>query len=144
MVFEIRKTTNADLPTCSKLRLQEFNRIGEHWTRTSAKARTYEFFEKHSTFCFCLVLNGKVIGTLFGEPFYGQRGKYLYLMDFVIDLRHQGKGFGLKALNFIEELAKEKGFKALVLDTNKKRKAIKIYKKFGFKKTDYVLLDKKL
>lgn len=65
-------------------------------------------------------------------------------MDFVIDLRHQGKGFGLKALNFIEELAKEKGFKALVLDTNKKRKAIKIYKKFGFKKTDYVLLDKKL
>ena len=43
-----------------------------------------------------------------------------------------------------KERAKEKGFKALLLDTNQKKKAIKMYEKFGFKKTDCILMDKRL
>ena len=144
MVFEIRELTKAYLPACAKLLLQEFNRIGEHWTLATAKARIFEIFERHSTLCFCLVLDGKVIGMIFGESFNGQSGKCLYLLDFAIDSRHQGKGFGLKALSFIEKLAKEKKFKSLMLDTSKNKKAIKIYEKFGFEKTGHVLMDKKL
>ena len=144
MVFEIRNLTKADLPVCAKLLLQEFNRIGEHWTPAMAKSRIFEVFERNPTLCFGLVLDEKIIGMLLGKPFTKQNSKCLYLMNFAIDLKHQGKGFGLKALFFIEKFAKEKGFKALMLDRNKNKNAIKIYKKFGFEKTDYVLMEKKM
>ena len=144
MAFEIRNATRADLPVCAKILLQEFNRVGEHWSPSTAKARVLEVFEAHPELCFCLVLDGKVIGMLFGQPFGGDIGRRLYLLDFAVESGHQGKGFGLKALCFIEGFAKEKGFKSLLLDTNQRKKAIKIYEKFGFKKTNYVIMDKKL
>lgn len=142
MAFVIRNATKADLPSCTKIFLQEFNRLGGHWTKKTAKARIFDAFERVPEFCFCLELDGKQIGFFWCDPFLSSEGKNLYLMGFAIISRHRGKGFGLETLRFIERLAKQKGFKAIMLDTNQKKKAIKIYEKFGFKKTGNILMQK--
>ena len=144
MGFKIRPASRKDLSACTKIFLREFNRIGENWTRETARPRLASSLENFPKLFFCLELDGKVIGLLCGKPFWGDEGKSLYLNDFAITSQKQEKGFGLKALRFIEKLAKKQGFNSLFLDTNQKKKAIKIYKKFGFKKTDYVIMNKKL
>ncbi len=144
MVFKIRKARKEDLPACTKIFLKEFNKLGGNWVPKTAKVRVSDAFKSKSKFCFSLVLDKKVIGLFLAEPFFGESGKYLYLLGFAIDSKHQGKGFGLETLRFIQNFAKENGFKALVLDTRQKKKAIRIYEKFGFKKTDHIVLIKEL
>ena len=144
MAFKIRKTTKTDLLACSKIFLKEFNKLGGKWTLKTAKDRVSDAFKSKTKFCFCLTLDKKVIGVFLAEPFFGEKGKYLYLLGFAIDSKQQGKGFGLETLQFIKKFSKEKGFKAIMLDTHQEKKAIKMYEKFGFKKTDYVVLIKKL
>ena len=61
------------------------------------------------------------------------KGNELFLSKIYIKSPRRGKGYGKKAILFIEKIAKEKGFKKIVLTVNKNnRAAIKAYEKFGF------------
>lgn len=58
----------------------------------------------------------------------------LFLSKFYVKPSCQGRGLGRKSLNFIEEIALEKGFTKITLTVNKHNtKSIKIYEKLGFK-----------
>ncbi|HXX54237.1 MAG TPA: GNAT family N-acetyltransferase [Thermodesulfovibrionales bacterium] len=58
----------------------------------------------------------------------------LFLSKIYIKSSERGKGFGKTAVQFIENLAKEKRLKKIVLTVNKNNKvAIKAYAKLGFK-----------
>lgn len=144
MVFRIRLATKEDLPICTGIIVDEFNRQGEHWTAETAGARLAELFENGPEVCFCFELDEKVIGQMYCEKYKFEKGDYFWVSEFAISLEHQGKGYGLKALQFIEQFAKERGFNVLVLATHVERKAFKMYQKFGFKNTNYVLMEKEL
>lgn len=64
----------------------------------------------------------------------------LYLCRLMIDEKHQGKGYGLGALNEIKNLAiqDEKINKIKLSVEPENEKAMKIYKKFGFKDMGYL------
>ena len=142
MPFKIRKARKSDILPCSRIFLKEFNRLGGKWSLATARARVEDAFKTRSKGLYCLTLDKKIIGLLLTEPFYSEKGKYLYILGFAIDSKHQGKGYGVEALKFIQDRAKKEGYKAIELDANRKNKAIKIYEKFGFKKTDYRLMVK--
>jgi ribosomal protein S18 acetylase RimI-like enzyme len=144
MGVEIRPATKEDLPTCSKIMVDEFRKQGEDWNMDSAKARLTELIEDSPNLCFCIKLEEELIGCIFMERFKYLKGNYLMVSEFVISSAHQGRGYGLEALRFIEKLGKERGFDVLTLAANKKEKAFRIYEKFGLGETGYFFMEKGL
>ena len=144
MAFKIRLAAKKDLPACIKILRKEFNMQGEEWTVGSARGRLAELMNNSPDLCFCIELDGKIIGLVFAERFKYTKGNYLWISEFVIEKKQQGKGFGFQALKFMEATAKEKGFRVITLTTNVGWKAYKIYEKFGFKNTNYYFMEKEL
>ncbi|MBL7185627.1 MAG: GNAT family N-acetyltransferase [Phycisphaerae bacterium] len=57
----------------------------------------------------------------------------LFLSKLYIRASQRGKGFGRKAIGFLEDLARERGLSKITLTANKNNTdAIKSYEKFGF------------
>ncbi len=144
MAFRIRNAAESDIPVCAAIFSEEFRKQGELWTSETANARMSELFGHSPELCFCLELDGKVIGVMFCETFNHVKGRYLWVAEFAIKAEHQGKGFGLKALRFIEKVAKAKKIAVLYLAASLKEKPIKMYEKFGFKRTNWLFMEKEL
>jgi ribosomal protein S18 acetylase RimI-like enzyme len=80
--------------------------------------------------------DGEFIGYIAVQP----RGDELFLSKIYVKSSHRGKGHGKKAIKFIEELAKEKGLRKIVLTVNKNNIiAIRTYEKAGFKNLGSVI-----
>ncbi len=73
-----------------------------------------------------------MVGFLMYAPFYEKNE--LYLCRFMIDHKHQGKGYGKAALNKLKEIAlRDENIQKITLSTNPKNaNGIRIYEKFGF------------
>jgi RimJ/RimL family protein N-acetyltransferase len=66
----------------------------------------------------------------------------LFLSKIYIRSSKRGKGYGRKAIQFLEQFAQEKRLKKITLTVNKNNTGtIKAYEKFGFKKTGPVVQD---
>ncbi len=66
----------------------------------------------------------------------------LFLSKIYIRSSERGKGYGRKAIQFLEKLGREKGLKRITLTVNKNNTdTIKAYEKFGFKNTGSVVQD---
>jgi ribosomal protein S18 acetylase RimI-like enzyme len=144
MGLNIRLAGKKDLSICAKILLDEFRKQGEEWTIESAKERLKELMERTPELCFCLEVNGKIVGFVFAETYKFIKGNYLWISEFAIEGKNQGKGYGLETLRFMERLAREREFNVLTLVANTHEKAFKIYKKFGFKNTQYCFMEKDL
>jgi len=145
--MRIRTVTKQDLGACARILAKEFKKQGEPWTVETAKNRLADFLflEKHDrALNFVLEQDSKIIGFAFNEIIHYFQGKILWLGELAIDSNFQGKGFGKEALEFIEKAAKKKGLKTIILTTNKKENAFKIYKKLGYKQTNYFFMEKNL
>lgn len=64
----------------------------------------------------------------------------LYLCRFMIDKKHQGKGYGKAALDLLKEIAmREENIQKITLSTNPENtKGIRIYEKYGFVDMKYL------
>jgi ribosomal protein S18 acetylase RimI-like enzyme len=62
-------------------------------------------------------------------------GDELFLSKAYILEKFRGKGYFRQAVNFLAEIAKEKGKKSITLTVNKRNDSAEIYKKCGFIKT---------
>ena len=83
---------------------------------------------------FCLLENGKVIGTVALKKIddYTVELKALYL-----DSGYRGKGLGTRLINKVIDEARIRGFKSIVLDSMSKYKdALRLYEKCGFRDTE--------
>ena len=140
MFLKIRKAKKGNLKTCAKILLTEFNKQGENWTKKTALARLTELLNDGGP-CYCLFHDGKIVGFVFCETFTYE-GKRLMISELAVSSEYQGKGFGKRAIEFVEKIAKRNKIKKIILAVNKKQKAAKIYKKLGFKPTGYEFFEK--
>ncbi len=70
------------------------------------------------------------------------KGRELFLSKIYVKSSRRGKGYGRKAVQFAETLAKERGLSKIVLTVNKNNiNSIKAYEKIGFKKTGSLIQD---
>jgi diamine N-acetyltransferase len=82
--------------------------------------------------------NHTYIGYIAVHP----RGEDLFLSKIYLRSSHRSRGFGKKAVQFMETLAREKGLKKIVLTVNKNNTdSIRAYEKMGFKKAGSLVQD---
>lgn len=87
---------------------------------------------------FLIKEDDQFIGYISVQP----RGGDLFLSKIYVKSSKRGKGYGKKAMQFAERLAKEKGLKRIVLTVNKNNvNAIRAYEKLGFKNLGSVVQD---
>ena len=80
---------------------------------------------------------GKIVAMITVVTYRIPYVKKAYLDDFIVDDSLRGHGLGSKLLEKSLSLAKKMGAKNIDLTSNPSRKkAIKLYEKFGFKKRD--------
>lgn len=69
------------------------------------------------------------------------RGSHLFVSKIYLLDSLRGKGFGRRAIAFMEDLARGMGLDALELTVNKYNPSIAAYEKMGFEKVDDVVVD---
>lgn len=101
------------------------------WIDDKAKEDFYRLLK--STHTYTMFFEGEIIGffmftKLENEP-------VIFIKNFQVKKEFQGKGAGSKALEFMEEKAKELGCKSIELAVFEENPAIEFYKKKGFTKS---------
>jgi ribosomal protein S18 acetylase RimI-like enzyme len=87
---------------------------------------------------FLIEEEGQFVGYVSVQP----KEHELFLSKIYVLSSCRGKGYGKKAVKFVEELAKEKGLGKIVLTVNKNNTlAIKAYEAIGFKKIEAIVQD---
>jgi diamine N-acetyltransferase len=127
----LREVTAKTVRTICNLIVSEEQK---HFVAPNAVSIAQAYFTKKAWFR-AIYADGTPVGfvMLAENP---KRGQY-YLWRFMIDAKHQGKGYGKKALELIiKRVKKNPKAKALYLSTVKaKGSADPFYKKFGFEFT---------
>lgn len=71
-------------------------------------------------------------------PTFWMSGSTCYLASIITDEKYWGMGYGRLMVDHVKELAKERGCKAIILDSGMQRKAAHaFYEKYGFEKSCY-------
>ena len=87
---------------------------------------------------FLMEEEGKYIGYIGVQP----KGRELFLSKIYIEAPERGKGFGRRAIQFLENLARKLSLDKISLTVNKNNiKTIKAYEKMGFKNLGPVVHD---
>ena len=144
MAFKIRQAKKEDLAVCAKIIMKEFNKQGEGFSEKTSFGRVKDLFNLNSDYCFCMELNGEIIGLVFCNKFIYAKGDYLWIEEFAVKEGFQGKGFGQRALSYIEDIAKKKGVNVIGLAAKVKERAISLYERSGFKRNGYINMEKEL
>ncbi len=93
---------------------------------------------KRGTLYFLIREDNEIIGYMAVHP----KGHELFLSKIYIKFSRRGKGYGRKAVQFAETLAKERSLNKIVLTVNRNNvNSIKAYERFGFKKTGSLIQD---
>lgn len=129
--FIFVKATDLDIPYLLDLREKTMNThlkiAGMSWDKTSNLQRINYHFESGKIIHY----NGEKIGFLK----YTSETDHIHLIQIQVDPKFQNKGFGRKLLEFVKEVALEKGF-PIRLEVLKNSPAKKLYESFGFKIID--------
>jgi len=131
-------STEAQIETVARLAHEIWN---QHFTPIIGKAQVDYMVEKfqskkaiseqiESGYSYYLIkADGDYIGYTGMCPKEGE----LFLSKLYIRVSKRGKGYGRRVVEFIEELAREKGLGKITLTVNKNNTdTIKAYEKFGF------------
>lgn len=93
---------------------------------------------KNGFLYFLIKIKNQFIGYIGVQP----KGDELFLSKIYIKFSERGKGYGRQAINFIENLTKDKKLSKLTLTVNKNNlNTIKSYEKLGFKNLGSVIQD---
>ncbi len=142
MVVKIRQAKKSDLGQYVKLRkinLKEYFKIIGKKQKIISKQIEKEFKDLFSSKRFILiaedeVMKGYLIGTLITTP-YAKEG---YIDDIFVAQNFRLKNIGSSLIKELIKIFKKKKIKKFRLGVHlKNKKAIKLYKKLGFKITHY-------
>jgi ribosomal protein S18 acetylase RimI-like enzyme len=115
----------------------------EKWSKKTATQKIKDYFKGHEIFL--LEIDKKIIGFIVITTYLWDKGTRGYIDEIVIDSKFQGKGYGKKLMEFVEDYFRKKGIKEVTLMSSTKSKAFNIYKKLKYKEEkDFVSMRKKL
>ena len=136
----IRKATEKDFDTA-------FDFIEKLWTYNDYDKKTIskvykEVLDNDNDFAFFLMSedNKEYIGFFHGTFFntFWLSGQTCYLSSIITGDKYKNKGYAHKMMDYVKELATEKGCSAIILDTGFPRKdAHSFYEKYGFERAAY-------
>ncbi len=140
--MKIRKATKKDLKELAELFLEESSKkpYFQGYTLKTARDRVNDMLANGTIYP--ITINKKIVGFI---AIAAEGKKDIYIDEFWINKKSQGKGFGKSLLKFIEDKYKKKGTKTISVMTSKNAGAFKFYKKLKYKVNDkQVILTKKL
>jgi len=142
--MKIRKSKKKDLNKIAEIFRIEYRKkpYNEKWTEKAVLKKINEYFNNYIVFI--AEQDKDVIGFLIGSTEIWDDGIHGFVEEIVVSSEFQKKGYGKKLITYFEDFLKKKGAKRLDLFSHIKSKAFRFYKKQGFKKTDMVLMTKKL
>lgn len=127
MCISFREITQDNFFECMELSVREDQPFVASNALSVAESKLFPFWITKAIYH-----EDEMVGFLMYAPFYEKNE--LYLCRFMIDHKHQGKGYGKAALNKLKEIAlRDENIQKITLSTNPKNaNGIRIYEKFGF------------
>ena len=140
LIFRLFK--KSDLVQAVDVFLSAFQSKEKNWTKSMVEKRLLSLVELNPDLCFVIELDKKVVGLLFLSKGVWVNGNYLELTEFAVLSDFRGQGIGSEALDFLNGFAKQNNFSAIYLTTDSRKQALRLYERKGFKKTNYVVMEK--
>lgn len=130
--MKIRKATKKDSNKIAELINKEYSKppYKEPWKKADA-IKTFEYFSKIGSIY--VLINKEIVGFIIFriEDYNGSKG--IMIEDLVIGSNFQGKGYGRKLVEYVEDLGRKQKIKGVWLLASKEAPAYPFYKKIGYK-----------
>lgn len=130
--MKIRKATKKDFNKIAELINKEYSKspYKEPWKKLDA-IKTLEYFSKIGSIY--VLTDKEIVGfIIFRIEFYnGSKG--IMIEDLVVDSDFQGKGYGKKMVEYVEDFGRKQKVKGIWLLASKEAPAYHFYKKIGYK-----------
>ena len=142
MKINIRKLLDSDRDEYIKMASSFYNSSAViHKIPLEYLENTFNFIQKDSQYANCYIIENEylIIGYCLISKTYSQEvsGMVLLIEELYIKNEYRNAGIGTTVLNFLKE--KYKDYRRLRLEVEKNNlRALKLYKKIGFYKLDYV------
>ncbi len=143
--MKIRKATRKNLKEIGILMKKEFSKPPFN-EKDSMKnvLKSLNFYHKIAEIYFAEE-NKEIIGVLVFQIEQWWEGPIIIIQDLVVKKDFQKQNVGKDLMKFVEKYAINKKAKQIYFETNKKSRAIKFYKKSGYKiNKDRISMSKKL
>ena len=133
----IRRAVADDAPAIVSLLYESFLEYESLYTVEGFAATVISESEAidrmHDGAVFVTTMNSKVVGTVAIVP----KGESLYIRGMAVHPSARGQRLGGQLLGYVEKLAIDQGVRRLLLSTTPfLERAIRLYKSFGFERTD--------
>lgn len=130
-----------DIKSCAELLINTYNGYPWecNWTMESAMRYLEEFVSCERFVGFTVWEDDHIIGASFCHEKTWWNNDELFIDEFYIAPEYQGKGYGKKMINTIEEYIKEKSLAGFTLLTNRYMPAPNFYRKSGFIDGEHIL-----
>jgi len=143
--IKVKKAEERDFKRIAELYKQGFSEepYNEPWTFEKALDKI-KLFESYCDI-YVALLEENVVGFIIVNSNQWFPGEVVFIEEIVVERDFRKNGVAKKFIRNIEEIYKEKGYKELILISNKKSKAYEIWKKLGFSENnENILINKKL
>lgn len=132
--MEIRRMVESDIDNLAPIMLEVFNNEiwNNNWSFSRAKAYLLDFYNNKKFLGFTALDNKKIVGGIFGYEKVWWDNDEIFIEEFFISPRYQGKSIGSMLLMEVEKYAKARNIGAICLLTNKNSKAYDFYAKKDF------------
>lgn len=145
MEFKLEIAKQEDFKKISEIYKESFSEepYNENWTNEKALEKINNF----SKYCdiYRISIKKEIIGFIIINPNQWLTGEIAFGEEIAIKKNFRDKGIGSEVLNKIFEIYKSKGYKKFMGVSNKKSKAINLYKKIGLESDkENVLISKDL
>lgn len=144
--MKIREAKKADFEEYSRIKeedYREYSKLIKKNIKYSKKDSNLEFqgiLKSKEDYLFFAEDKGKIIGFIHGEIEKNTSGKKADIESIHVIKEYRKNGIASKLINNFIRIAKSKKCNYLTLKVNKKNtNAIKLYNKFGFEITNYVM-----
>lgn len=142
--MKIRRATKKDKERIKEIFKAEYAKFpwNEKWIEELATKRISNYINHDEVSV--LEIDKKVQGFFILSSYVWHTGLRGFIHEIVISSEFQGKGYGKKLIDFIEEYFKKKGAKDVQLVTSPKSKAYQIYKKMNYEDEGFITMYKRL
>lgn len=98
----------------------------------------YKEYKRGEASGYSIIIDGKEAGVMEYKDFWDGM-PYLSLIK--LEESYRGKGVGTRAIRFLEERLRERGFKALLTSTQVDERGQHFYRKLGFTESGCLILE---